>query len=136
MFGPECHCRSALPTIRRPGGRAGVCSGLLRLCAFLLALVVAINVVHASPPPQLGQAAPVSAAPAPTPADDPCRPSHCCTQECALSCAPGAFAIAPATAPVGLDRAGGANPIARSDVNRGSGDPLPLFHPPKLLPLA
>lgn len=137
MSGADRNFFSALPTIRRPAGALRFCSGLLRLCAFIMALVVLANVAYASSPPHLGQASPLSVVAASTPADDPCRPDGRCAQDCAQHCVSSAPAIA-APAIVALSPAGnsGANVIARSDANLGGGDPLSPFHPPKLLAVA
>jgi hypothetical protein len=137
MSGADRTIFSALPTIRRPAGAVRFCSGLLRLYAFIMALVVLANVAYASSPPHLGQASPPSMMAASTPPDDPCRPDDGCARDCAQHCVSGAPAIAaPAIVALSPARDSGANVIARSDANLGGGDPLSPFHPPKLLAVA
>ena len=137
MSGVDRILFSALPTIRRPAGAVRFCSGLLRLSAFIMALVALANVAFASSPPHLGQASPPSVMAASTPADDPCRPDDRCAQDCAQHCVSGTPAIAaPATVALSPARDSGANEIAHSDANLGDGDPLSPFHPPKLLAVA
>src|SRR5262249_60156075 len=84
-------------------------------------------------PADLGQASPLSVAVASTTGDEPCWPGDGCGHDHAQCCLTASVAIAAPDVALHSSRRASSSPIVESDANRGSGDPLSPFHPPKLL---
>ena len=85
----------------------------------------------------LGHGSPLSVAVALPTGDAPCQPGDSCCHDHAYCCVTTAAAISgPLSLAPDVGRRASARPIAGSDVNHGSGDPLSPFHPPlSLFPL-